>query len=34
MGVGEEGSSKLRCRQKGWEETIKLGDAVFIRQHF
>lgn len=26
--VGEEGSSKPKCRQRDWEETINLGDVL------
>lgn len=32
--VGEGGSSPLECRQKGWEETINLGDVLFISEPF
>lgn len=33
-GLGEGGSSRFRCRQRGWEETINLGDVLFISQPF
>lgn len=34
VGVGEGGSHPFECRQKGWEETINLGDVLFISEPF
>lgn len=34
VGVGKGGSSPLECRQKGWEETVNLGDVLFISEPF